>query len=75
LRANALRPAAVRPPRGSFSRADALRLRDLAFAMRLRVFLADVFFAFEDFDFEAFFEAFFLEVFFAAMRMLSTRLG
>ncbi|MCJ9736268.1 hypothetical protein, partial [Bradyrhizobium sp. PRIMUS42] len=70
------RPAAVRPPRGSLSRADAPRLRDdfaVFFAVRLRAFFADFFadFAFDDFDLEVFLEDFF----FVATRMLSTRLG
>jgi hypothetical protein len=64
--AKALRPAAVRPPSGSFSRAFDGRLRADFFAAPDR--RADVF---------ARFAVRFLVVFFAfdAMRMLSTRLG
>ncbi|UWU88674.1 MULTISPECIES: hypothetical protein [Bradyrhizobium] len=77
MRAKAFLPAAVSPPRGSFSRAEATRLREdfeVFFALRLPVFLTDFFadFALEDFDLEG---VFLLEVFFAATRMLSTRLG
>src|SRR5262245_53584264 len=77
LRANASRPAAVRPPFGSFSPALAGRMRADFFDAFLDAFfvvflaaarLRPVFFAVR------FFVAFFFEAL-DAMRMLSTRLG
>src|ERR1700743_2787227 len=66
LRAKALRPAAVKPPCGSFSRGFFEALRG-----RFRAVVFAPAFLFGDFR-ERFFAVF---VFFDAMRMLSTRLG